>query len=545
VKSDSLLDGPESTQSYWTTVNSAEAMPGVMTPLTASWYIDSCETALRSTYFALGILSRRRRQIPSDINERFMATFFGRVAMNVDVWRWVADRMPGTSGESVEQQVFGRVRGGVVSRPVRRRYPIIAIRMLMTALLARGRVIRDRRTTERWWRSGLDRLQDHGTAEEVLQDAYVCFQRVLTAHVTCSMLTQAYYQQVCALARRTGIAGLERSLVTGYGNFEEAAALSALWDISRGTSRMSLSDVVDRYGFIGSGELGLPSWRENRQGLADLVNRYRAAPDGRDPRTLESTQTRERIEAESRLYEALPSSYRLIARLMLTLARTHMPVREIGRANLLMAVDLGRAAARVLGGRLVAEGTLRDQEEIFLLTLLEIKKVCRGPCDSDLSDTICARKLRRSEYESITLPEAWQGSPVPLSVNTYATPNENRGPLVLIGVGVNAESVTGNARVVLDPLDCNDFEDGDVLVCATTDPSWSSLFLLAGAVVIDIGGPFSHGAIVARELGIPCVLNTRDGTRLIRDGDVVTVDGTNGTVTRLRAAHGATAGPIT
>jgi pyruvate,water dikinase len=520
-------------------------MPGVMTPLTASWYIDSCELALRSTYFALGILSRRRREIPNDIDQRFMATFFGRVAMNVDVWRWVADRMPGTSGESIEQQVFGRVREGVVSRPVRRRYPIIAIRLLITAVLARKRVIRDRRITESWWRAGLDQLRDHATAEKTLVEAHACFQRVLTAHVTCSMLTQAYYQQVCALARRTGIDGLEHSLVTGYGNFEEAAALSALWDISRDSSRMSLSEVADRYGFIGPGELSLVSWRENPHGLAELVNRYRAAPDERGPRTLETTQISERIQAESLLYESLPRWYRPVARLLLALASTHIPVREIGRANLLMAVDLGRAAARVLGSRFVTQGVLDDQGDIFLLTLPEIELVCSERSHTYLGDKIGARRSRRVDYEAIALPEAWQGSPVPLPVKAHPPGDGDCATLVLHGVGVNGASVTGHARVVLDPLDCTEFEDGDVLVCATTDPSWSSLFLIAGAVVIDIGGPFSHGAIVARELGIPCVLNTREGTRLIRDGDIVTVDGANSTVTRLRPAHDATAGPMT
>ena len=84
--------------------------------------------------------------------------------------------------------------------------------------------------------------------------------------------------------------------------------------------------------------------------------------------------------------------------------------------------------------------------------------------------------------------------------------------------------------VVLDPLDASDLGPGDVLVCHTTDPSWASLFFLASACVIDVGGPMSHGAILARELGIPCVINTRDGTKTLRTGDRVRVDGAAGTV---------------
>jgi pyruvate,water dikinase len=89
--------------------------------------------------------------------------------------------------------------------------------------------------------------------------------------------------------------------------------------------------------------------------------------------------------------------------------------------------------------------------------------------------------------------------------------------------------VSGRARVVRDPM-AADLEEGDILVCATTDPSWTPLFMLAAALVIDTGGAMSHGAIVARELGVTCVINTGTGTRDIPDGAMIAVDGARGTV---------------
>jgi pyruvate,water dikinase len=89
-----------------------------------------------------------------------------------------------------------------------------------------------------------------------------------------------------------------------------------------------------------------------------------------------------------------------------------------------------------------------------------------------------------------------------------------------------------------DPDDVAEFEPGDILVCETTDPSWVVLFQLAGAVVIDVGGAMSHGAIVARELGLPCVINTRTGTSVIADGDRIRVDGTAGRVDILPPGTG-------
>jgi pyruvate,water dikinase len=90
--------------------------------------------------------------------------------------------------------------------------------------------------------------------------------------------------------------------------------------------------------------------------------------------------------------------------------------------------------------------------------------------------------------------------------------------------------VEGIARVVLDQSHADDLNDGDVLVCHTTDPSWSTLFLVSSAVVIDVGSAMSHGAIVARELGIPCVINTRTGTTTIATGSRIRVDGATGVV---------------
>ena len=89
--------------------------------------------------------------------------------------------------------------------------------------------------------------------------------------------------------------------------------------------------------------------------------------------------------------------------------------------------------------------------------------------------------------------------------------------------------VTGRARIVSDPA-AAELEPGDILVCATTDPSWTPLFMLAEALVIDIGGEISHGAIVARELGVPCVINTKTGTRDIPDGATIRVDPRAGTI---------------
>ncbi len=98
------------------------------------------------------------------------------------------------------------------------------------------------------------------------------------------------------------------------------------------------------------------------------------------------------------------------------------------------------------------------------------------------------------------------------------------------GYGASAGKITAPARILRSPDDFGQMRPGDVLVAVTTTPAWTPLFARASAIVTDIGGPLSHSSIVAREYGIPAVLATGNGTRRIRDGQAITVDGSAGTV---------------
>ncbi len=106
--------------------------------------------------------------------------------------------------------------------------------------------------------------------------------------------------------------------------------------------------------------------------------------------------------------------------------------------------------------------------------------------------------------------------------------------LTVTGVPASPGLVEGTVRVVHDPTAAEPLEPGEILVCRVTDPGWAPLFLTADGLVIDIGGAASHGAIIARELGIPSVIGTGNGTERLRTGDLVAVDGTRGVVTVVK-----------
>jgi len=155
----------------------------------------------------------------------------------------------------------------------------------------------------------------------------------------------------------------------------------------------------------------------------------------------------------------------------------------------------------------------------------------------DPRTTVAFRREKRAQYQKLDLPLTWTGTPVPIPLSD---PTQARAQTLeartITGSGVSPGVVEGIAQVFVDSSCLDEMQEGGILVCSTTDPSWAATMMLASGLVIDIGGLLSHGAIVARELGIPCVINTVTGTRQIRTGDRLRVDGDQGVITVLEPA---------
>ncbi|MGW0036991.1 PEP-utilizing enzyme [Gordonia sp. NPDC003376] len=176
---------------------------------------------------------------------------------------------------------------------------------------------------------------------------------------------------------------------------------------------------------------------------------------------------------------------------------------------------------------LVRRGVITDPEHVFHLGYREVTDGISG----DHSTRVVERIGEFARHRELRIPQAWAGSPeVTRAMEVRAKPLVPGG--MITGVAASGGRIEGVARVVGDPT-VVELDDGDILVCETTDPSWVSLFLVAGAVVTDFGGMLSHGPIVARELGIPCVCGTATGSRRIADGSLIRVDGDTGEVTVL------------
>jgi pyruvate,water dikinase len=227
----------------------------------------------------------------------------------------------------------------------------------------------------------------------------------------------------------------------------------------------------------------------------------------------------------------------LAVRFLLSRARRLAGMRESPKFYFVAALARARTLLDPVGAALVETGALDDPAEIYFLTVPEARV---GLAGADLRPVVQARKatyareLRRRHIPRILLSDGSEPD----------TPHVS-GPLAagaLAGTPASAGVVTGSTRVVLDPEGAH-LEPGEILVAPSTDPGWTPLFLTAGGLVMEMGGPMSHGAVVAREYGIPAVVGVAGATERLVTGQRVTVDGGIGTVTPATPLPDATSAP--
>jgi pyruvate,water dikinase len=511
----------------WSPGNVSEAIPGVSSALNWSFIDDAIEQAARNAFYSMGVLRRSERRLGERAEDRFMVCFYGRTVANIEAMRRIGDRTPGTSANAIEEQLFGVVRPDAVNQSTNAYVPTVLVRMPGTAtrLCSRQRALRAELTA--WWRAAV--LNPPASLEDgraLLIEAREFYARSFELGTFASMLAQGLYDQVVALAEAAGSPGLQHRLITGYDGMLETGMLVDLWSLSGG--QIDLNAFLLRHGFHGPDEGQMVSrvWREDPTPLLSLARRYRELEPDAHPQLVVARQRVVREDAESELLRALGRLRAPGARLVLKMARALIPQREVGKANYTQALDAARLAARVIGRLLVDGGALDDVDEVFGLTYDEL--LAATPT-GDYRSLSAERAGLRADYLMTELPEKWLGPPQRIEVDASA--NGTGAGSVITGEAGGGGSVTATVRVLSDPGD--DLELGEVLVCHCTDPGWVSLFHLAGGVAVDMGGTMSHAAIVARELGIPCVTCTVDGTRRLHTGDLVRLDGDTGEIELL------------
>ena len=522
------LDTPDPRPNVtWTTGNVAEAFPGVFTTFGMSFMFAPMELAFRSMFHDLGVYPASEVIVPDDVEDCFWTVFSGWAAGNIDKFAELANVMPGTSASAVEQQLFGYVRPGTIDANTVRRYPQILLK-------APRWVIRTPRRHDamfadlRRWRLArlptIDSLDEAGCLA-LLDDARHRLGEMMNIHMGVAMLSSSLAEKVTAAAEAAGLAELEPSLLSGVGSDENEVA-AHLWELAHGA--ITLDQFTDMHGYHGpnEGQLSGVTWRENPAPVLARLADYRtiSADSPRAPRRRSAAQLQLRQQAVAELLAATPRRKRRVVAGIVKISARYLALREQGKAGYLITFDVARSAARRLGAQLVVRGVIDDGEDVFQLGYDELV----AGIGAAQHEVVAARAAQYRERELLRLPKSWAGRPTLGKAGDGAGDQLTPGG-VITGVAASGGVVEGRARVVRDPAE-TELDDGDILVCETTDPSWVSLFMVAGGVVTDYGGLLSHGPIVARELGIPCVCGTETGSYRITDGVQIRVDGDRGTV---------------
>jgi pyruvate,water dikinase len=360
--------------------------------------------------------------------------------------------------------------------------------------------------------------------------------------------------------------GLTERLVTGLPDVESARPVYELWRLSRlVTASPDLRDLFDtteasalaaavaanptaaasafrealaaflaRYGYraMREAELSSKSWAEDPSFIFATIKSYAQSGDKADPFAAHVRQEALRREAETYADAHLNPLKRRLFRQQLGVAQRFIALREKTKAQWVRSMGPSRAICREAGRRLVERGVLEGPDDIYLLLHGEFERALRGELDRAEAQAIVARRRRDLAIcERIELPEWFDGLPGPRWIGGQAAaPAAAENGAVLKGIPVSPGRVRGRARVITELDEDAAVEQGEILVAPFTDAAWTPLFFTAAAVVVDLGGPLSHGSTVAREYGLPAVVNVKTGTRQIRTGQEITVDGTRGEV---------------
>ncbi|MCE0765407.1 phosphoenolpyruvate synthase [Pseudonocardia kujensis] len=296
-------------------------------------------------------------------------------------------------------------------------------------------------------------------------------------------------------------------------------------------ARDAIRGYLDTYGMRCAGEIDItrPRWSEQPSVLVPvLLGHVEHAEPGASRRRFEQGR-QEAWDKEQDLLarlRALPDGERRATetKTMIDRLRTFIGYREYPKFGMVSRYLRYKQALLREADRLVRDGVVADREDVFFLRFEELEEAVRTGCaDGEL---IMRRKAEYRGYQALTPPRVITSDGEALS---GAYRRDDLPPGALAGLAVSAGTVEGRARVVLDMAQA-DLDTDDILVTAYTDPSWSPVFVTIKALVTEVGGQMTHGAVVAREYGLPAVVGVERATRLIRDGQRIRVNGTSGYV---------------
>jgi pyruvate,water dikinase len=294
------------------------------------------------------------------------------------------------------------------------------------------------------------------------------------------------------------------------------------------------NDFMDRHGHHCRAELELynPRWAETPDYVLKLVRNYISQIGKTDPIQNFDDIARQRKQLEQQCRKKLRNPIkRMIFNYLLHRSQQGSVFRENVKSQVIKLIVSLRRMLLELGKKLADKGVLKNQDDIFFLRLEELEPVVQCKADFDIHQVITDRRTEYDRNSLIYPPDVIFGKFDP---DKYVPDPVDTDVEKLTGLPVSPGVVTGKARVILRADADQQVLAGEILVAPFTDPGWTPYFVTAAAIVMDQGGILSHGSIVAREYGIPAVVNVGSGTEIIKTGQTIEVDGNLGVVKILQ-----------
>ena len=563
---------------FYTRANVGEVFPDPVAPLSFFYFqnengLGGSEQGFRNAYYRIGVMTPD--ELPDD-QCVFLGVTGGYAYLNASALRMLGHRAPGMTAQDIDDAFFGDAPGVpefVVKDGFDR--PELTAKIgetfgwaMTTPDLPEVKAHEEMVNGLRAARPDISSMPSAELVDHTMALADEHFETLFTEHIFITFLATVPVGAITAVCEAVGRPDATLKLIAGVGDVESAAPSMTMWELGRrANSSAALSqmfeggisgldsrlradgssdaksfveafdDFLYRYGARGPNEWEArsPTWETDPDLALAAIDRMRLSAAGQDPMmgNAERAAEREALGAEiAAMVEGDPETHgQFLA--ALNAATVFMAGRERTKTNCIKLVQEFRMALHEVGRRCVADATMNSHQDFGLLTRPELIDFVAGRSDIDTKE-LARRAQLMKEVSELQEPFLFVAEPPAMSTyprrDAVAVQPVAEGE-VMQGVPGCPGTYRGTARVVLDSYDPSALAPGDILVAPITDPSWTPLFVPAGAVVVDVGAPLSHAIIVSRELGIPCVVSAMDATKRIPDGATIEVSGDTGQVT--------------
>jgi rifampicin phosphotransferase len=578
MRSAIINDKPSSRYQLYSRANVGEVFPDPISPLNATaGFLYNLEPGWRDAFVKCGVWDHDLYD--QDVPHNPIICFDNYLYLNMSLMRLFGVRVPGFSPEAVDAQYFGDMPGipsyesearpGDVNPAYSEKAGVWLVHEVLGATNL-DELDAERKTVENIVaeRPDLTTLSEQGLIQRITGFDSI-FRQLWCRHIEVSLKTGVGLGAVAQVAAAIGKPELALELVSGIGDVDSAQASRDMWPLGRMVAksahlraafeaginglmerlardpdpsavefREAFQRFLARWGFRGPNEweLRCHTWGTRPEIALAAIDRLRFAADSDAPEASSQRLIAAREQATATVRAALAGAPEILAQFEGGLNAAHLfsRGRERSRMTAALLVHEQRLAALELGRRAVARGELASPELVFMLFRDELADFSEKA--AQLNDELVAREQQYLQLFDLVPPFVVVGTPPPLE--EWERRSKASLPELAIGETVAAVAgapgvVTGKARVILDPSDPEALQADEILVAPITDPSWTPLFLTAAGVVCNVGAPFSHAAIVSRELGIPCVVSVPEATRRIPNGALLKLDGAVGTISRI------------